>query len=507
MEDLYDEFMGDFEPQPFYPPTPFAETSFFQSPLRKDDGFDPFRLEWGDPLQSSPSTSVNPFAPSSRASPSPSPPPASSSSMGSSPVSSGSPYSSSESSSMDLPSFYSISNGKQSRKTSQKSKYVPVKEESPSDGADENTRKRKRRKYIRQEDVKPTPVTLPRQTLLTITLEQMDEYIKEKRSTRRLTEEEDQDLKRQRRLVKNRVSALASRNRKKEETELMEDQVARLRKENMLQREQIARLESENESLKKEMVHLNQLLLGNGYLNSDVLSEMMSSISSVEIGQPSSSKVAGIAVMVLLFSFGALLGPFSFQDPILSQNSPPALLPQASNLQPEPLRRKQRDILQVAEPSALEGSSSSSSSVPLSRAPPPAPMPVVTEFQPEPISIPPPLIEESSQKNNSDTQQENVLIQMVVPRSIFSTPSRPSEVPAFVSASVTPASSSTISLSSTSNVVLPASSNGNSTIPLSSSTRVACTTTGWSAGLPPNFVEVSCHLFQVGGNQLSKLKA
>jgi predicted RNase H-like nuclease (RuvC/YqgF family) len=79
------------------------------------------------------------------------------------------------------------------------------------------------------------------------------QIIKEKRSTRRLTEEEDQDLKRQRRLVKNRVSALASRNRKKEETELMEDQVARLRKENMIQREQIARLESENESLKKEM--------------------------------------------------------------------------------------------------------------------------------------------------------------------------------------------------------------------------------------------------------------
>jgi len=325
----------------------------------------------------------------------------------------------------------------------------------------------------------------------------MDEFIKEKRSTRRLTEEEDQDSKRQRRLVKNRVSALASRNRKKEETELMEDQVTRLRKENMIQREQIARLDSENESLKKEMVHLNRLLLGNGYLNTDLLTEMVSSISPME--QPT-SKVAGIAVMVLLFSFGALLGPFSFQDPGMNA---PALIP-LQPLSAEPLRRKQRDILQVG---GDFDSSAAISSVPQPNPSSPVQLesvPIVAEIPTEQInSQPSPYSHEASQKNNSETQ-DNVLIQMIVPRSIFSSPpsSPQTQVPALISTSV-PSNPTTSSLSPSANIEEPSSLNATVS---NSASKSSCNPSTWHS-LPSNFVEVSCHLFQIGGNHMSKLKA
>lgn len=456
MMDDFEDFFGDL-----------AQPDYFQTPERKDfpnpsehvdiafSELDPF-LE--DDYQTSSPISTSPLSTS--------------------------PYTSGDSPMSYEQSFASLS------AESPTDSYHPKSKRTSSKGSEapaENSRKRKRRKYTRQEDVKPTPVTLPRQKLLTMSLEQMDDYIKEMKATRKLTEEEDQDLKRQRRLVKNRVSALASRNRKKEDMEQMEDQVARLTKENIMQREQIARLESENNSLKQEVVHLNRLLCGGEF--PDFMSEMMKSISPVEFGQ-SNSKVGGIAVMILLLSFGSLLAPLSFGSgdfrsvPFISPATPSFDEPvQKTPLHPTTeLRRKHRDLLQFDEtenenerPPALYEATQPNIKVSVSS---PSPQRSVSSEGEEP-------------QMNSTNDEDSVLVQVLVPRSALPqipsaqmsettldrTPTQQTPHPTEVSKSVP-----SISVEETTNSSTPTSG-------------VSC-----SGLLPSNLVEVACRVFHFGSS-------
>ena len=74
-------------------------------------------------------------------------------------------------------------------------------------------------------------ITLSRDVLLTISSEEFDEHIANISSARKLSEAEHKEIRRQKRLIKNRESAALSRNRKKQALESLEAENAKLREE------------------------------------------------------------------------------------------------------------------------------------------------------------------------------------------------------------------------------------------------------------------------------------
>jgi hypothetical protein len=74
-------------------------------------------------------------------------------------------------------------------------------------------------------------ITLSRDVLLTISSEEFEELVANISSSRRLTDAEHKEVRRQKRLIKNRESAALSRNRKKQALETLEAENAKLRDE------------------------------------------------------------------------------------------------------------------------------------------------------------------------------------------------------------------------------------------------------------------------------------
>merc|ERR1712137_1282881 len=74
------------------------------------------------------------------------------------------------------------------------------------------TNKRKRRSHL--EKYADTVVTFDRKTLLKMTSDDLESFVRKLESQRPITEDEWKEIKRQRRLIKNRESAQASRIRK-----------------------------------------------------------------------------------------------------------------------------------------------------------------------------------------------------------------------------------------------------------------------------------------------------
>lgn len=75
---------------------------------------------------------------------------------------------------------------------------------------------------------------------------------------RKLTAEEEKDLRRQRRLIKNRESAQLSRVRKREQLEVLELQLQEVNAENARLKQQVDSLTAENQHLKDHIVTLNK---------------------------------------------------------------------------------------------------------------------------------------------------------------------------------------------------------------------------------------------------------
>jgi hypothetical protein len=74
-------------------------------------------------------------------------------------------------------------------------------------------------------------VTVDREVLLTITSEEFDELVAGISARRRLSDAEQKEVRRQKRLIKNRESAALSRNRKKQALETLEEENGKLREE------------------------------------------------------------------------------------------------------------------------------------------------------------------------------------------------------------------------------------------------------------------------------------
>jgi hypothetical protein len=147
---------------------------------------------------------------------------------------------------------------------------------------------------------------LSREELLNLSSKKFEDYVRRLMAKRDLTSEERKELKRQRRLIKNRESAQASRQRKKNYMETLEQQVATLNGENNRLREHITALGTENKSLKEEVMYLHDMIKKTPGLSTlfTAGSNYMASFSKGQQNLSSNVKSAGLCLMILLFSFG-----------------------------------------------------------------------------------------------------------------------------------------------------------------------------------------------------------
>eukprot|EP00026_Physarum_polycephalum_P008771 Phypoly_transcript_08871.p1 GENE.Phypoly_transcript_08871~~Phypoly_transcript_08871.p1 ORF type:complete len:464 (+),score=87.08 Phypoly_transcript_08871:209-1393(+) len=106
----------------------------------------------------------------------------------------------------------------------------------------------------RQRDIDFTgDVTLSRDQLLTMSSKEIEEYVSTLKTKRTLSPSEEKDLKRQRRLVKNREYASQSRNRKKQYMDDIEKQLEVARAETEGYKRQNQMLIEENKALKRQL--------------------------------------------------------------------------------------------------------------------------------------------------------------------------------------------------------------------------------------------------------------
>jgi len=106
----------------------------------------------------------------------------------------------------------------------------------------------------------PNQIAFSREELLTLTSEEFEAHVAKITSSRPLTPSEKSAVKRQRRLIKNRESAQASRQRKKDYVGDLEKRVDDLVNGNALLKEQYSSLTTENRYLKNEVEFLTQLV-------------------------------------------------------------------------------------------------------------------------------------------------------------------------------------------------------------------------------------------------------
>lgn len=111
-----------------------------------------------------------------------------------------------------------------------------------------------------KQDSKPPSLNFTRDELLVMTSEDFEGRISRLSALRPLTASEKNTIKRQRRLIKNRESAQASRQRKKDYVDDLESKVESLVSSNARLKEDFASLTSENAQLNNEVEFLNQLV-------------------------------------------------------------------------------------------------------------------------------------------------------------------------------------------------------------------------------------------------------
>eukprot|EP01097_Dermamoeba_algensis_P002782 TRINITY_DN2101_c0_g1_i1.p1 TRINITY_DN2101_c0_g1~~TRINITY_DN2101_c0_g1_i1.p1 ORF type:complete len:484 (-),score=94.25 TRINITY_DN2101_c0_g1_i1:54-1505(-) len=120
--------------------------------------------------------------------------------------------------------------------------------------------KRKKRKKLSCSKEEPfvgkTAVSLPRDQLLEFSSEDLENFVNSIKMTRALTEEEKKEISRQRRLIKNRESAMASRIRKKSHVDELEKQVEELKHKNLQLQSRVTLLELQNKQLQQQVESL-----------------------------------------------------------------------------------------------------------------------------------------------------------------------------------------------------------------------------------------------------------
>lgn len=165
-----------------------------------------------------------------------------------------------------------------------------------------------------------TPLELTREQLLQLSSKGLDDYARKLAQARPLTAAEEKQLKKQRRLIKNRESAQLSRQRKKKYIEGLEMKVNELSTENEKLRSLVETLSRDNTNLRTEVTHLNQVIATNSSGEKPVLTNTKTKLIPKNLTR---NIKAGVTMFLVLFSFGLLLNsgyqnqlPFQHREPI-----------------------------------------------------------------------------------------------------------------------------------------------------------------------------------------------
>eukprot|EP01098_Paradermamoeba_levis_P009063 TRINITY_DN3755_c0_g1_i1.p1 TRINITY_DN3755_c0_g1~~TRINITY_DN3755_c0_g1_i1.p1 ORF type:complete len:443 (-),score=138.98 TRINITY_DN3755_c0_g1_i1:243-1454(-) len=192
----------------------------------------------------------------------------------------------------------------------------------PSSPFDEN----KLRTFIKQEPKENgklnSPLALTRDDLLKFSSETLENLAQTLASARSLTEEERKQLKKQKRLIKNRESAQLSRQRKKYYLEELEKKISILTGENHNLTRRLGLLEEENKTLREESLQLKNLLHSSPQLSSALTCTSVPPPTTrktvhKEIKKQVNMKTAGVYLLIVLLSFGLF---FNLKKDSISQH-------------------------------------------------------------------------------------------------------------------------------------------------------------------------------------------
>lgn len=165
-----------------------------------------------------------------------------------------------------------------------------------------------------------------RAQLLKMTVDELDDRVRVVEEVRSLTSEEKKEIKKQRRMIKNRESAYASRVRQKQLVENMEEELNEIKKENEQLSKRVEDLEKENNQLKARLAAKENI--GNSFSStSSSLASFLSigspslKSSSSNIGMMDNVMQTSTSLFIVLLSFGLLFA--QIQPDMLSQTTFP----------------------------------------------------------------------------------------------------------------------------------------------------------------------------------------
>lgn len=167
--------------------------------------------------------------------------------------------------------------------------------------------------------------------------DQIELYIQTLHSHRNVSSAEEKEIKRVRRLIKNREYAQSSRNKKKEYVDIIEQEVDELKKETVDLTEKVDSLEEENSTLRSQLIQIGNLLKG---VDNEILKKVMEITSAFTspLKEENNSKIkrptkkAKNVAFIFLFTFVfSIFSSFFFHNPTVF-NSPAA--PYSSSTEP-----------------------------------------------------------------------------------------------------------------------------------------------------------------------------
>lgn len=201
-------------------------------------------------------------------------------------------------------------------------------------------KKRKRCELENDKDI--SMVKLKREQLLKVSSTEFERFIAKLNLGRELSKYEEKEIKRQRRLIKNREYAQEARKKKKQYLKDMESKVEELTEENAELNEKIEVLESEVEYLRNRVAELERIHESASASEDSSLTDYsiteptfnptsgMMDLDLDPIGWSYDSFGTGLFMMVILFSFGLFfnLQFVGLESPVSVQQSPFSAIPE-----------------------------------------------------------------------------------------------------------------------------------------------------------------------------------
>jgi len=177
-----------------------------------------------------------------------------------------------------------------------------------SSPSDTRIRSNKRPRHERDMDV--SSVSLSREQLLKLSSEQLTQYFKDLAKTRKFTSAEEKEIRRQRRLVKNRESAQNSRLKKKTLLEELERKVEILEEDKRKMTSEILKLRAENKMLLDEV----KTLRNGRTCGSSASSYVKGRTTGSKHNLPVTVKTTTTLVLIFLFAFSIYFSASNSQN-------------------------------------------------------------------------------------------------------------------------------------------------------------------------------------------------